>query len=85
LLVITGRLLVAALPLPGQAQIAERACLAETVADGTVDGGGFLLVAGGLLVAAPFRLTKAEKTWSANSRSVRVGCAARDLNPEPAD
>jgi hypothetical protein len=35
-----------------EAEVAERACLAEALADVTVDGEGLLLVPGGLLVAA---------------------------------
>jgi len=57
--VIVGGLVVAALQSPGQAKMAKRACLAETVADVTEDGDGFLLMAGGLLVAAQVHLTKA--------------------------
>ena len=38
--------------MPGQAEVAERACLAEAVADVAEDGDGLLLMAGGLLVAA---------------------------------
>ncbi len=56
---IVGCLLVPALPLPGHAEDAERTCLAETVADVTEEGDGFLLMAGGLLVAVQIHGNKA--------------------------
>jgi hypothetical protein len=46
--VTVSRLLVAALPLRGQAEAAQRACLAVTVAVGTEEGDGLLLMVGGL-------------------------------------
>lgn len=42
---MADRLPVAALQSPGKAEVAERTCLAKAVADVTIDGDGFLLVA----------------------------------------